>query len=410
MTDINVNEKGSSFPALRYRGYQLFWAGTTLLSMGVWMSNVSQMWLIQELTESPFFLGLVNFMWGLPVIVFSLLGGVVADRTNRTKLIAGTRSISVVLALILGGLVATGIVEVWHVLTYSLLSGLIMSFEIPSRQALIPNLVHSKDLTNAIALHSAIWSGSNIMGPAVAGVLIEPLGIPANLYLTAGVYALAVVFFFRTGRYAVSSISVDTGESVLSVLKDGLRYIRGHRMVFSILALVLVPTVFGQAYVSVMPAFAADTLQGDAATYGYLLSATGIGAFAATVLLSWFGNVGRKGLLLILSGVVMGLSLLILATINSISLSLLCLLIVGAASAVFWTLSSTLIQGLVEDRVRGRVMSVYMLTWGMMSFGSLTLGVLGSLLGVPAAIAIGAVLTLLWIGAVLYKVPDLKEL
>lgn len=409
-TSHSVEAQGfRTFQALQYPRFRLFMAAVTLLSLGIWVLGVAQMWLIQELTGSPFYLGLVNFFWGVPILLFSLLGGVVADRVDRVKLIVICRSLALLLTLGISVLVTFHWVQAWHVLVFAFLSGLVMAFDIPARQALLPNLVDERSLMNAISLTSAIWSSTNVVGPALAGAIIGILGIAGSFYLAVGVIGLAVGAFALL-RAESTAPSSSGPEPMWQSLLEGLTYIRGHAMLLGLLLLTTLPTIFGQSFGSLMPAFAAQVLNGDAATYGYLLSAAGVGAVAGTITLASLGNWQQKGPALIISGVIFGAALLLLSLTRTLPMALLAMGAVGAMSMSFGTLSITLVQSIVPDNVRGRVMSVYMLTWGLMSFGSLMMGGLGSTLGVPMAIAIGGTLTILSVLATVWKVPMLRSL
>jgi MFS family permease len=398
------------FSSLRHSAFRYFWLGTIFLSLGVWVVQVGQMWLVQELTGSPLSLGVVGFFWSLPVLVFSLLGGVVADRVQRVRLIMVNRVIALFLALAIAVLTTTGLVQVWHIMGFAFMTGLVMAFDIPCRQALMPSLVDKKDLMNAVSLHSAVWSSTNVVGPALAGALIALLGIDGCFYLAVGAYAAATLSFSRIRRSAASDAFREAREGVLPSFVRGVRYIIGHRMILTVLVLTTLSNVLGMSFTALLPSFADQILQGDASTYGALLSAMGVGAVIGAATLAIWGDFQPKGRALIGATVLLGLLLLVLSLTRSLTYALPVLAVIGVVSTIGWTLSNTLVQLLADDEVRGRVMSVYIMTWGMMSFGNLMIGALGSAWGVPVAIAFGGVLSVASTLLVVARAPRLLSL
>ncbi|MBI4499411.1 MAG: MFS transporter [Chloroflexi bacterium] len=404
-----------SFGALRVPAFQSFAVATVALSLGVWVAMVGQMWLVQERTNSPLALGMVNFFWGLPVMALSLLGGVVADRVDRRTVLVVARALNTLLVLLMALLVTSEWLEVWHIMAFSFLQGLLMAFDIPARQALIPALVPRSDLMSAIAIHAAIWGSTNVVGPALAGPLIATLGIAGCFYLAASASGLAAFLFFRLRTIPAPEKGAAPDPAVpppnvLKGLAEGLRYLRGQRAIIAIMLMNLVPIVIGQAYISLIPAFAANILRGDAVTYSNLLSAGGIGALMGTALIAAVGDFRRKGLGVVLVGSTFGVALLALAATSSVWPALALMAVLGGTSMSFWTLSNTLVQGMLHDHVRARVTSVYQLTWGMQSLGNLFLGVLGNTIGVPGAIGVAGGVSLLGIALVLTKFPEVRRL
>lgn len=402
-----------SFGALRVPAFRLFAAATLSLSLGVWIGSVGQMWLIQELTGSPFYLGLVNFFWGLPMMTLSLVGGVVADRFDRRTIMVVGRSLNTILLILMALLIYWGDVQVWQVLGFAFLQGTIMAFDLPARQSLIPMLVPRQDLMNAIAIHSSIWGSTNVIGPAVAGSLIALLGTSGCFFLAGGLSGVAALIFWRLRALpAATEAPVSPQEprpSMLLGLQEGFQYLRGQRVIVGIMLMNVVPVVVGQAYISLMPAYAAGILHGDAVTYSTLLSAGGVGALLATGLIASLGDVSRKGLAVIMTGLAFTGGLLVLAGTGSFWPALILLALLGGTSMSFWTLSNTLVQGSVDDGVRARVTSIGQLTWGFQAFGSLLLGTIGNFFGVPAAIGIAGGLSLVWVIAIFVKFPEIRR-
>ncbi|MBI2886495.1 MAG: MFS transporter [Chloroflexi bacterium] len=397
--------------AFAYPGFRWFFGGLLTLSLGVWVSDVAQRWLVQEMTGSPFSVGFISFAGSLPILLFSLPGGVLADRVDRIKLIAWSRGIGAALALLLGVLTALRVVEVWHVALYAFSWGAFVALELPGRQALFPNLVSPRELMHAMAIYSGVWSGSTIVGPAVAGWFIARLGTAGCFYLTAALYALAVWFFWQVRPHVPAGAQMRSQEHPWEAFVGGLRYTRNTTVIFALLILTLLPAVFGQtATMTLLPSFTADVLRGDASVYSMLLTASGIGALLANLGLALKSSLEERGRLLAAVGLTFGAAILAFSLTRSLPLSLAVIGLIGVVNACFMTLASTLVQALVSDEMRGRVMSAYMLTWGMTSFGSLFLGFLGSTIGVPQAIAVGGLLTVLSVALVVARVPELLRI
>ena len=411
-----ASRESQSFGALRVPAFQLFSVATIGISMAVWVGAVGQNWLIQELTGSPFYLGLVNFFWGLPMVALSLVGGVVADRIDRRTVLVVGRALQTIVVLLMGLLVWTGATQVWHVMVFALLQGAIMAFDIPARQALIPILVPRRHMMSAIAIHASIWGGTNIAGPALAGNLIEWLGLSGCFFLAAAANLLAAIIFFWLRRLPAQSD--ETGTSVLPKaavsmvqgLIDGYRYLRGQRTIVAVFLMNIGPVVIGQAYMAIIPSYTADVLHGDAVVYSQLLSAGGVGALITTIAIAGLGDIPRKGMVVIVGGMAFGGGLLALAITGDFWLALTFQAIIGATNMMFFTVSNTLIQALLDDSMRARVTSVFQLTWGMQSAGSLMLGTIGGLIGVPAAIGLAGALSVLGVLVTLAKFPEIKKL
>lgn len=395
--------------ALAYAGFRWFFAAIIFHSLGFWVAEVAQRWLVHELTESSFYVGLIGFAGNLPILLFSLPGGVLADRVNRVKLIATLRSFGGILTLLLAVLTLSGVIQVWHVVLYALVIGTMFSIEVPSRQSLFPSLVPRGELMHAVAITSAVWSASTVIGPALAGQVITHIGIPGCFFATFGLHALAVFSFVQVGRFARAPES--EGEHVWGAFLSGLVYIRDHGAILGLLVLAALTVVFGQSSMfALLPSFAAGTLQGDASTFGLLVTATGIGGLLANIALSTRPDLGRKGRWALGMGVALSLSLLGLAGVDSLPWAVVVLFAIGGLMSGVMTLISTLIQAHVSEGMRGRVMAAFTLAWGTSSFGSLAFGGLGSALGIGVTLALGGVLTLVAVVLVAAVIPTIAGL
>lgn len=397
--------------ALAYPGFRWFLFGLILLSLGFWNIEVAQRWLAQELTGSPLSVGFIGFMGSVPVLLFSLPGGVLADRIDRVKLIVGSRGLSAIFAVIIGVLVALRIIQLWHVGLAAFAFGTMAAMELPGRQALFPSLVPKEELMHAIAIYSGVWSSSTILGPAIAGWVIVQLGIEGCYFLTMALYLAAITAFWQLRRYVRNDTAGETGESPWTALVGGLRYIAASPTLLGLLLLSLVLSVFGMTvYQALLPSFAANVLQGDASVFGLLLTFSGIGSLSANILLAVKAHIEHKGRYIVTVVLVFGASVVVLSLSTSLAFAAPFVVLGGIMSAGFMTLSTTLIQSSVSEEMRGRVMSAYMLTWGMSAFGSLLMGFIGSTLSVPVAIAIGGALVMTLCAAILFKVPEIARL
>ncbi|MCX6021245.1 MAG: MFS transporter [Chloroflexi bacterium] len=403
--------------ALAVPAFRIFAAAILSLSLGVWLVTVAQMWMIQELTGSPFYLGLVQFFWGVPMVSLSLFGGVVADRMDRRTVLVITRGVNTLVVAALAALALTGAVQAWHILLFSFAGGILMAFDIPARQSLIPTLVPRDQLTSVVAIHSALWSGANVIGPAIAGPVIAAVGATGCFVLGAVCSAIAVGCFLtiRTStRLDASALSTVPQEgprpSVFEGLREGFRYIAGNRAIVALLTLNLAPTIIGQSYMSQLPAYTAEVLHGDAVIYSQLLSAGGAGALLATASIAFLGRVGHKGPLVTALAAAFGALLAVLAFVSWQWAALVMLALLGAASSTFFTLSNTAMHEILEDRVRARVTSVYMLTFGLQSLGSLAVGSAAMVVGVPTALAVAGAVTLSAVALTAVRFPELRRI
>lgn len=401
-------------PALHYPGYRLFWFGMLCLASGLQIGVVAQLWLVHQLTGSPAYLGFVQFASFFPMVVLSLIGGVLADRVDRGLFIIFSRSIIVCMNAILAVLVFTGLIQVWMIIAVALIGALVVSVEVPARMATYPTLVREEDLPNAVTLNIAAWNITSVTGPAIAGPIVNFIGPGGGYALAALLQAGAVVFFAllrsapRPERSA-SSWEHEREDSFWSSLVGGFSYIRNHAVLLALLAMALMPNLLGQAYYALLPAFAADVLRGDAALYGSLLSAGGVGAVLATITFALAEDIRRKGVLAIVSGLAVGLLLVLFAQIRAPMLGLLGAAILGLAQGSFMTINSILIQSHVDDAHRGRVMSVWMAIWGFSALGTLGMGALASVIGVPAAFMAAGAAIVVSLVLVTLRFPHLRR-
>ncbi len=398
-----------AFAALRHRNFRLFYAGQLLSLVGTWMQSTAQGWLVLELTDSALLLGMVTAAGSLPVLLFTLYAGVVADRVDKRRIIVAAQAGAAVLALALAVLTDTGRITVPLIMALVFLLGTANAFEIPTRQSFFVELVGQEDLTNAIALNSSAFSASRVVGPALAGALLGSVGIAACFYLNAASY-LAVIAGLLAIRLPPFQRPEHTA-STLANLREGFAFIRGDRVVRTLVWTIAALSVFGFPYVVLLPVFARDVLNVGAQGLGWLLAASGSGALAGGITLSVLAGRVPRGRLVLGSCLAFALLVVAFALSRSFPLSLLLLAVAGFFVILNNATVNALLQSLVPDHLRGRVMSVYVFMFlGMTPLGSLQAGALARWIGAPAAVGAGAVLLALVVVGVAWRVPELREL
>jgi MFS family permease len=383
------------FAALHYRNFKLLWSGLIVSNMGTWMQNVASGWLILQLTNSPLWLGLLGFSFAIPMILLPPFAGAIVDRVNRMQLLFFTQSMQALTAFILAALTWYGKVQVWNILLASFISAVLLAFDNPARQALVPGLVQPRDLLNALSLNSATYTGAALVGPALAGLLLDPLGA-GTLFFLNGISYFAVIFALASMRDVTTHSGGQHG-TLGSAFWKGLSFAWNDRLIFALLILSALGAVFGRSYQNLLPAFSRDIWHAGPEGYGLLLAAAGGGALAGAFGLASFKRVPKQGAVMLVSGLIFCLSLIFFALSPFFILGLVLLFIAGVTSTVFSTIISTFIQLSVPNDLRGRVMSLYTVTLiGLPSLGALGSGALaewlGGVEGAPHAVLLGAVI------------------
>lgn len=400
--------------ALRHRNFRLFWSGQLISLMGTWMQNMAQGWLVLQITNSPFLLGVVSAVQFTPLLVLALVAGVVADRVPKRRLLIFTQTSLMLLALILGVLTLTGVVRYWMVLILAGLLGTVNTFDMPARQSFVVEMVGKEDLMNAIALNSSIFNAARVVGPALAGLVIGRLGMAASFLLNGASFiaVIAGLLLIRVPEKTNLGDAANYGSGymgrqqprvaqVREKIVEGLQYIRRTPLVLHTIVLMALLSIFTMNFTVLIPVLARDTLGQQAEGYGLLMSASGVGALCGALILAVLSSRGpRLGLLL---GGAAGLCLfqLLLASTRSYTLALLFLGFTGWSMITFTASVNTTLQLNVPDNLRGRVMSVYSLVFGGVTpIGSLFSGSIAHLWGAPAGLAAGAILGLISLLAV----------
>jgi len=381
----------STFASLRHRNFRLFFAGQMVSLIGTWMQNTAQGWLVYQETGSKLMLGVVAAVASGPMMLFSIWGGSVADRHSKRKILLSTQLSMMILAFVFAGLVWSGRIRPWHILTLAGLGGLAMAFDMPARQAFMVEMTSREDLINAISLNSSIVNGARVVGPSVAGLLMARMGMAMCFFLN-GISFLAVLaglWLMRLPRI----VRPQRTSSAWAHAVDGFTYVWNHRRMRTLLILFAVVGIFGWSYSVMMPAFARDVLGVGQARYGVLLSANGVGALLGALTVATVGSqVNRR--ILVFGGLwVFSAMLLVLAWTGNYYIALACLAVAGWGMLLFFSTTNTLLQTSASDEMRGRVMGIWALVFGGMTpIGGLEAGALSHFIGIRWAITCGVLI------------------
>lgn len=400
----------ASFRALRHRNFRLFLGGQIVSLVGTWMQQVALGWLVYRLTASPFLLGLIGFAGQIPSLVLSPFAGVWADRLNRHRMVIATQTLAMLQAFALWALVFGGVLQVWHLVALSGFIGLVNAVDVPARQAFLVQLVGGReDLANAIALNSSTFNAARLVGPAIAGALIARLG-EGPVFLINALSYVAVILALLAMRVPPQAAPREAPPPTLQSLKQGLAYAAGSLPIRTLLALIGVVGLVGVPFSVLMPVFATDVLKGDAHTLGYLMAAVGVGALAGALTLAARQSVRGLGRQIVLAVGVFGAGLVGFALSRNVPLSLALLFLCGYGMMVHMAASNTILQTIVEDDKRGRVMSLYAAAFmGTLPLGSLIGGALAARIGAPRTVLLGGAACLLAAAAFARALPALRE-
>jgi len=378
----------SALRALRSRNYRLFVVGQLISLVGTWMQSVAQSWLIYRLTGSAALLGLIGFAGQIPIFVLAPLGGLLADRLNRHRVLIATHTIMMVLAFALAALTLGGIVREWQIFVLASFLGVVNAFDIPTRQAFLAETVSRDDIVNAIALNSSMLNGARIVGPAIAGLVVAAFGEGWCFLLNAISYlaVIGALLMMHVEQVPHPGAHVSAWESII----EGFVYSWNTEPVRALLLLLGLVSLMGMPYSVLMPVIASSVLGGGPNAYGVLMAASGVGALAGAALLTLRQNVRGLGRWVAVSAVSFGITLIAFSFSRALWLSTALLVPAGFFMMVEMAASNTLIQSMIPNRLRGRVMSVYsMMFMGMAPMGALVAGALAAPLGAPATVAIG---------------------
>jgi MFS family permease len=383
------------FAALKHRNFRLFWTGQIISLTGTWMHQAAQGWLVYKLTDSPFFLGLTGTAASAPILLFTLAGGVLVDRYSKRNIMLVAHALLMILAFTLAVLVAAGRVTVWHVLAIAFLIGTVNAIEIPTRQSFLIELVGRENLLNAIALNSSVFHGARMLGPAIAGFIMGPLGLSSCFFINTLSFSSIIVALLKM-RFDRAQIKAPQKSSVIREFREGIAYILDHSTIYMLLISVGIISFFGFPYISFIPVYARDILHTGQEGYGILMGCAGAGAFSGAVLLAVRGSSARKGVLMALAGITFSTALLIFSLSTTVWLSYAMLFFIGLGAINQIATANSILQLMVPDGLRGRVMSAFTTMFlGLSPLGNFTVGSIAHYLGTQRALSIAAACCLL---------------
>jgi MFS family permease len=408
------------FRALSHRNYRLFWTGAFLSNIGTWMQAVAQGWLVLKLTDSSFWLGVDGFMAMAPGMVLTLAGGVFADLVDRRRLLLYTQIVSGAAALGLAVLISTNVIsnfhDVWIILAFSFVTGCCLSLAAPSYQAITFDMVGREDLANAVALNSTQFQLSRVLGPALAGVGFKFFGL-AGCFFVNGISFIAVVVALMMVRVDESASArtnlrpVHDRRALWEDLTDGFRYVRRRPRVFVLLSISAFNSLFGAPYLTFVPIFARDIFQLGASGLAWMMGTAGAGAFCGALGLAYLGDFKRKGWTVISGSLAFGVCLIAFSLSTKLTVSLIFLFSIGFSIVTSVAMVNTLLQQLVTDQMRGRVMSMFIFSFiGTMPIGNLLAGIASHRFGAPHTLAAGGVAVVIYAAIVALTNKRLREL
>lgn len=381
--------------SLRHRNYRLFFGGQGISLVGTWMQQIALGWLVYRLTDSAFLLGLVGFAGQIPTFLLASFAGVLADRYDKHKIIIITQTLAMVQASILAVLTLTNTIQIWHIISLSVFVGIVNAFDMPTRQSFVIDLVDDKsDLPNAIALNSSMFNTARLVGPTIAGILISLLGEGLCFLLNAISYIAVIIALFM--MHIIPKVETINKERVLQGLKEGIKYAYNFKPIKILLLFLGLVSLTGGPYTVLMPIFARDILKGNANTLGFLFGAVGIGALIGAIYLASRKSVLGLGKWIAISSIVFALGLILFSFSQNFILSIILMLFTGFGMMIQMASTNTLLQTLVDDDKRGRVMSLYVMAFmGTAPIGSLIAGTLASKFGAQFTVLSGGIICLI---------------
>jgi MFS family permease len=399
-----------TFASLRHRDFLLLWTGSGFMNAGQWLQQVTLGWMVFEMTGSAFLLGLINAVRLTPFIFTSLISGVMADRSDRRRLMLAAQVYLMAVTLVMTLVLLLGRIELWHLFAFTFISGIGWSFTMTVRQSFVPSLVPREDLTNAMALVSAANNATRLIGPAAGGFLIAALGVAGNFLVQTVLYGVVVLTITALQyRPLPESGPLRKAPPMWTSMLDGFKYVRGNREVWVLLVLALVPMTLLLPYISLLPIYAGRVFDIGPGGLGVLLAVAGLGSLMANLFVASAREMRRKGLIQLVALGVTGLTLVFFSRATWLPLALVLLVVMGAAQMTYFTINQTVLQIATREDMRGRVMSLYMLNAGLIPLGSFVAGTLAAFIGAPMTLTImgAAAAGMAALAAVRFK--DLRE-
>lgn len=396
--------------ALRSRNYRLFVAGQGTSLIGTWMQQVAMSWLVYRMTGSAMLLGVVGFSSQIPSFLVAPFAGVIADRFDKRRLLLATQALALVQAALLATIVLTGWVQIWHIVVLSLFMGVVNAFDIPIRQSFVVQMVdHKEDLSNAIALNSSMVHGARLIGPTIAGLLVASVGEGVCFGINSASY-LAVIAALLAMRVPVQAARPKQ-RNVLQELHEGVIYSFGSRPIRSIIALLALISLVGMPYSVLVPVFASEVLHGDSHTYGFLMTAAGCGAFVGAIYLAARKSVIGLGMVVARAAIFFGIGIGVFSCSPNFFLSMTALVLGGFGAMTLVASCNTILQTIVEEDKRGRVMSFFTMAFiGMSPFGSLMAGAMAGRIGATKTVLIGGICCIVCGVIFMRQLPMLRQI
>jgi len=404
-----VSTRFRTFASLRHVDFRYLWTGTVMMSAGQWVQQVTLGWLLYDLTGNSVLLGALNGLRALPFLVTGPMAGVAADRMDRRKLLIVTQWVLIVTAVIFGLVVWSPYLHVWHLFVFTLVTGVAWTITEPVRMSLIPSSVPKDELANAVALNSGGFNMMKVAGPALGGALIAWFGAAENFFVQAVAYAGVLMMIYK--MHVPPQRAEAKHGTALANLKEGFAYVWSTPAVLALMTLAYVPRVFAVPYQTLMPVFQKDVLKIGPEGLGLLMAAPGVGAVIAILTIASMGNrIKRQGRFLVASIIVLGAAIILFSQITWFPLALVTLVIVGMFQMFFLASTATMLQMIVPDQLRGRVLSLYMLDRGFMPLGALFAGTSAHFIGAPKTVAIMGAIVIVLTSLVAWRIPAIRRL
>lgn len=410
VVSLKVMQSVHPFAALQHRNFRLFWIGQLISLTGTWMHQAAQGWLVYKLTDSPFFLGLAGTAASAPILLFTLAGGVLVDRYSKRNIMLAAHLVLMFLVFTLALLVVSGHVVVWHVLIIAFLIGTVHAIEIPTRQSFLIELVGRENLLNAIALNSSAFHGARMVGPAIAGFIMGPLGLSSCFFINTLSFLSIIVALLKM-RFDPAERTSHQKSGIIKEFREGIAYMLHHSTISVLLVSVGIISFFGFPYISFIPVYARDILQTGEKGLGMLMGCAGAGAFSGAVILAVRGNTSKKGVLMALAGITFSTALLVFSLSTTVWLSYAMLFFIGLGAINQIATANSILQLMVPDALRGRVMSAFTTMFlGMAPLGNFTVGSLAHYAGTQKALSIAAACCLLGTVFIMLKKREILKL
>ncbi len=393
--------------ALRHRDFRIFWIGLLVSVAGTWMQNAAQAWLVYDLTDSSLSLGLVGACGTVPLLLFSLPAGVVADRLAKRNILLVTQSLAMLQAFALAALVYSGKTQVWHVMVLASLLGTVNAFDMPTRQAMVMELAGKDDLLNAVSLNSSAFNTGRIIGPALGGILIDAVGMGACFFINGITFAALLL---ALALIEAKPAQENKKAAMVSQIADGITWARRQPIVWALLLMIAVVSIFGMSYATLLPVFAKDVFHTGSKGYGFLMSSYAVGALASAICLTALGHRWNLGRPLTAGSLLFPIALLAVAVSPTYGTAMVGLFLTGLGMMLFNAVSNTILQKTPPDELRGRIMSIRALVFaGLAPLGSLQIGAVSEWLGPRFAVGLGGAICLLAAAIAWKTVPGLRR-